>query len=448
TTMGEQAVDALLPPPSGANGHGLQGNSYEATGSEWQYLKKHGYYAFETSAASSRFTSPADAKVNRYVSQYPFETSSYVLANGWVSAPQPSADSYQWLEMNLAAGEYSQFECYMKWGLEVWVSIFVGPGGGWYDDKTGLLAEGWADPDGNGNTPLGTPFVAHFDNIPPTWVPVTDKNGNVTNGSTYDGPYDFGHDFVLPKGSKMRLTFGKLKFRDPTYDTAPPFPEGLWEKLSAGAQGFFFGQNVILNDKRTISADQKAVDYWDAMVSRLKSSVAEGQHFLNNPPSWWDDVMRGDTRNNIPDKTFNVPVDMVFGGETGGVLANFTPLSDSHGIITGYFGIEYDHTQIDRANEGKSWGSDPIRLAQQQLASAESQLDQWQHQLKLDQATLAHDLKAKQTAITDKGKLATLKHQYLEEWLKDTVHRPGYYAGVETLRAYRVSQTDPSVDVG
>jgi hypothetical protein len=444
TTMGEQAVQALLPPPSGANGGGLQGNSYEAVGTEGAYLKKHGYFAFTTSRASSRFTTPADAKVDTYNSTYPWETTSFVLANGWVSAAQAHPNDYQWLEMDLPAGEYSEFDMALPFAQEAWVSIYVGPGGGWYDDKTGLLPEGWADPDGNGDTPLGIPFVHHFGTVPPSWVPGTDKAGNVINATTYAGPLQFGHDFVVPKGSKLRVTFGKLKFRDPSYDTAPPFPAGLWEKLTTEIQSVL----PVRDARDLVARDQKGVDAWSSEVNKMKAWQSQAHHWVNTPsewPSWWTDVMRGQL-NNVPAGSVKINAPVMQGTTMGpDVLVLPNPHSPDG---FDYFATNYDHGQIDRANDKKSWSSEPVAWFDSQLKNAEAQLDAWQRQLKGDQEFLDQAIKAKSVAATAKARLAALMSNYKELWIKDSHHRPGYYAGCNYLRAYRVSKTDPSVDVG
>lgn len=452
TTMGEQIVEALLPPPSGANGHGLNGNNIEATGTEWAYLNKHGYYAFATSKASSTFTSPADAKALTYNSQYPWITEAFVLSNGWVSAAQGAAGDTQWLEVELPAGEYSEFDISLPWGQEVWLSVFCGPGGGWWDDRTGVLAAGWVDIDHLGSTPDGTPYIAHWDDMAPAWVAGTDKSGNVINVSTYDGPLQFGHDLVIPQGSKLRITLSKLVFRDPSYDTAPPFPEGLWARLMDQEQGYETGE--VQQAQLLVNRDQRAVDYWQKTAPMLERQLDQAQHWVDTPsmrPSWWDGVMLGDTRNDIPANFTRLPGarDEYFMQGIDASALQVTEYNPDGSVKTiDYFYFGYDHSQIARADENKNWNSDSIGDFRSQYHAAQEQLDAWRQQLKSDRAYLNQVIKAKQDATSAKGKLHLLMERYKSLWMTDAHHRPGYYAGVSLLRVYRVSQTDPAVDVG
>lgn len=78
----------------------------------------------------------------------------------WTSEPYADPDTITWVEIELTKGYYTDFYVAPAFnGMEMWVSLKIGPGGG-TQDRVHPFPEGWVDAT-LGNVPGGPPFIEH-----------------------------------------------------------------------------------------------------------------------------------------------------------------------------------------------------------------------------------------------------------------------------------------------
>lgn len=136
------------------------------------------------------------------------KVSSGAVASGdatgavWTSNGQVASATTQWVEIHLPAGYYTDFFLAPSVdGMEMWVSLNVGAGGG-VMDHTHPISAGWLDLSSGATVPGaagGEVFIRHMGNV----------NENPSRR------WGLGHGFDLPAGSILRLSFNKLQHLDP-----------------------------------------------------------------------------------------------------------------------------------------------------------------------------------------------------------------------------------------